>query len=147
MQRQQQPRFTENKTNRQSRWVTVSKLGIGFLILFYGILNLFMLAPILKTGENHYFEDYITAAALILQSVFSFFGGISLLLRHRKIARFCLYSVSFSLVVLGIAMALSQRHAGSPAQIPLMLGISLAIFIVGATSFFLGRWLTSQDEE
>jgi hypothetical protein len=147
MQRQQKLAPRRNESHPQMRWVSISKFLVSFFILIWGFITLCALIPILKTGENHYIEEYITAFAMILQSIFSFFGGIFSLLRHRKIARFCLYSVSFSLVVLGISMALIERHAGNPAQIPLMLGISLAIFIVGVTSFFLARWLTSQDDE
>ncbi len=147
MQRQQKLAPRQNESHPQMRLVSISKFWVSLLIFIWGVITLCALIPILKTGENHYIEEYITTLAMIFQSIFSLFGGIFSLLRLRKVARFCLYSVSFSLVVLGIGMALSERHAGNPAQILLMLGISLAIFIVGATSFFLGRWLTSQDDE
>jgi cation transport ATPase len=144
MQRQREPDAKESTGSQKTSKLPLSKRLMSGLILLWGVISTLALIPL--KGESHYLEDYITAATLILQGVFCFLGGVFSLLRHRSIARFCLYAVAFCLMLLGTGAALSQRHQGNPAATPMMLAFSLVVFLFGVAFVFWGRWLSSKDE-
>ena len=126
--------------------MNLSKILASTSIFLWGILSTMSIIPIVKSSKNYYFEDYLGAVLLVLQGIFCVFGGAFALLKYSLATRLCLYGVSFCFVALGFAIAFSQRHAGNPALIPLMLGISAGIFFIGLGFIFVGRWLGYQED-